>query len=230
MNIKHSPITFLVVFITAFGFAQPGEIKLEFMGNCGLHLTDGKSNIYIDFPYETGAYNYMKYDASVLNSIKENSIFIFTHKHADHYSRKILRKVLKEKNGQKYGVYNIKALKNIETTIDDFEIEAFKTKHTVFRIPFRHFSYLITWHGKKIFISGDASEPETICCITNIDWAFAPYWILKNAKSKGLNIDANMVFVYHLYSDQFSSAKEHWGKTENIHPLTELGETQIMKY
>jgi len=42
----------------------------------------------------------MEFDASELDSIKENSIFIFTHKHSDHYSNKSIKKVIKEKGGK----------------------------------------------------------------------------------------------------------------------------------
>ena len=51
-------------------------------------MTDGNLNVYTDFPYKSGTYNYMEFDSSELDSIKDNSIFIYTHKHADHYSKK----------------------------------------------------------------------------------------------------------------------------------------------
>ncbi|MCL2246754.1 MAG: hypothetical protein FWC10_06540 [Lentimicrobiaceae bacterium] len=68
-----------VVCISNFGLAQSNEITIKFIGNCALSMTDGKSNFYIDFPYKSGAYKYMKYDESEIDSIKENAIFIFTH-------------------------------------------------------------------------------------------------------------------------------------------------------
>lgn len=74
------------------GFCQTNEIKIKFIGNCGLYLTDGNANLYIDFPYKSGAHNYMEYDKSELDSIKEKATFIFTHKHADHYSQKLLNR------------------------------------------------------------------------------------------------------------------------------------------
>ena len=53
-------ITFIALtFIADIGFAQSNEIRIEFMGNCGLYMTDGTTNIYTDFPYKSGAYNYM---------------------------------------------------------------------------------------------------------------------------------------------------------------------------
>jgi len=221
--------TLIFCLITAFGYSQTKEIQIEFIGNCGLHMTDGISNFYIDFPYKSGAHGYMEFKESELDSIKENSIFIFTHKHSDHYSKKNLKKVMKEKGGQTYGVANISELEKLGESIENFEIKAYKTDHTVFGISFRHYSYLITWHNKKIYLSGDTTEPETIGKMEKIDLAFVPYWILKNAKEQNITIDAKMFAVYHLYPEQIPSAKENWDEIENIRPLVEQGEKITIK-
>ena len=216
--------TLICYVFTVFGFSQAKEIQIEFIGNCGLHMTDGATNFYIDFPYKSGAHGYMEFDESELDSIKENSIFIFTHKHSDHYSKKNLKKVMKEKGGQAYDVSNIPELEKLGESIENFEIKAFKTDHTVFGISFRHYSYLITWHNKNIFLSGDTTEPETIGKMEKIDLAFVPYWILKNAKEQNISIDANVFAVYHLYPEQIPSAKENWDNVENIKPMVKQGE------
>ena len=226
MKLNYNKIL-LILSLSFFGgslFAQSNEITIEFMGNCGLYMTDGKTNFYIDFPYKSGAFKYMEYDEAELDSIKENSIFIFTHKHADHYSKKNVDKVLSEKGGQAFGVSNIEELEKLGNSIENFEIKSFKTKHKAFGIPFRHYSYLITWHGKRIYLSGDTTYPQTIAKIENIDLAFVPYWILKNAKEEGIELDAKMYCVYHLYPQQIPSAKENWDKVENIRPMVEQGE------
>ncbi|BDS12074.1 MBL fold metallo-hydrolase [Aureispira anguillae] len=216
--------TITLCLMTTLGFSQTKEIQIEFIGNCGFHMTDGITNFYIDFPYKSGAYGYMEFDKAELDSIKENSIFIFTHKHADHYSKKNLKKVMKKKRGKTFGVSNISELEMLSETISDFEIKAYKTKHTFLGIPCRHYSYLITWHGKKIFISGDATNPETIGGMDNLELAFVPYWILKSAKEQEIEIDAKMFAVYHLYPAQIPSANKHWGKVENIRPMVKQGE------
>jgi hypothetical protein len=87
----------------------------------------------------------------------------------------------------------------MNTTINDFKIETFKTKH---RYSFKHYSYLITWHGKRIFLSGDAESSETISKLKEIDWAFVPAWIIIDAKEKNLKIDAGKIGIYHLYPNQ----------------------------
>ncbi|WP_179008281.1 MBL fold metallo-hydrolase [Winogradskyella forsetii] len=216
--------TLIFCLIITFGFSQIKEIQIEFIGNCGLHMTDGITNFYIDFPYKSGAHGYMEFEESELDSVKENSIFIFTHKHSDHYSKRNLKKVIKKKGGETYGVSNISELEELGESIENFEIETFKTDHTVFGISFRHYSYLITWHNKKIYLSGDTTEPKTIGKMEKIDLAFVPYWILENAKEQNMTIDAKLFAVYHLHPDQIPSAKENWDEVENIRPLVEQGD------
>ena len=220
-------ITFCL--ITSISFSQQKEIKIEFLGNCGFHMSDGITDFYVDFPYKSGAHGYMEFDEKELDSVNKNGYFIFTHKHSDHYSKKNLKKVTNRENKKIYGVSNIPELEKLGETIEDFNIKAYKTKHVIFGIPFRHYSYLITWHGKKIFISGDTTEPETISKMQNLDLAFVPYWILKYAKEDKITIDSKMFAVYHLYPSQISDAKKLWGKEQNYRPMVEQGEIITIK-
>ncbi len=194
--------------------SQISEIKIEFIGNCGLYLTDGNSNIYIDFPYESGAYNLMEYDLSELDSVKSNPIFIYTHKHADHYSGKLVKKLAKKRDGEIYSPWNKKELLNLNDRIKDFHIEAFKTKHLY---SINHCSYLITWHNKKLFISGDTEHAETIATFKDIEWAFIPVWIITDAKEKGIKLsDVSMMFaIYHI-------APRHHITSEDNNPRIKL--------
>lgn len=212
------------------GFSQSSEISIEFIGNCGFHMTDGVQNFYIDFPYKSGAFGYMEFEESDLVGIKENAVFIFTHRHADHYSKKNLKKVMKEKGGNHYGFFDIPELEKLNAEINDFEIKAFKTKHTFFGISFKHYSFLITWHGKNIYISGDTTNPQTIGTMKDIDLAFVPYWILNNAKEQGIEIDADRIAIYHLYPSQIANAVQQTEKTKNITPMTEKGQKLTIKF
>jgi hypothetical protein len=186
------------IFTSNLGFCQSSQISIKFIGNCGLYLTDGNSNFYFDFPYKSGAYKYMEYDNIEIDSIKNNAIFIFTHRHADHYSKKKVKKL----TGQKFGPWNVSKLERLADTIPDFNIKAFKTQHKVFGISFKHYSYLITWHGKKIYISGDTGDMEDLSKINDIDWAFVNPWLYMNFLDEKVKIDANKIGMYHLYPNQ----------------------------
>ena len=216
-------VTFL--FISVLGFGQSHEIKIRFIGNCGLYMTDGATNFYIDFPYKSGAHNYMEYDDSEIDSIKDDAIFIFTHRHADHYSKKILKKL----TGQKFDPWNIDELEKLGETISDFEIKAFETSHKFYGISFKHYSYLITWHGKKIYISGDTQNANTLALQKDIDWTFAPVWLLTDAHEKGINLPeiSKMYAIYHIgKKDKITND----GNDPQIKLLNEPGEIITISY
>lgn len=204
-------------------YAQINEIKIKFIGNCGLYMTDGELDIYVDFPYKSGAYNYMEYDAKELEEVKENAIFLFTHKHADHYSGKIMRKVLKEKNGEKYGKWNIAKMQKMCDGIEGFSIEPIKTKH---RFSFSHYSYMITWHGKKIYLSGDTESADTVLGKNDMDWAFVPIWVVLDAIEKGKQIDAKQIGIYHLYPTETVDNQN----PDRIKVLDKQGEVMTIQY
>jgi len=132
------PITFSIVLLlfSATGNGQTNEIKIRFIGNCGLHLTDGNTHIYTDFPYKSGAHHYMEYDPTEIDNLQQNAYYLFTHKHSDHYLRWKMNGVMKAKNGKKYGKWNISHLTELNREIPDFHIQQFKTKHL---FSFAHF-------------------------------------------------------------------------------------------
>lgn len=195
-NLKFIILNFSLILFLNSGYGQTNAITIRFIGNCGLYLTDGSSNIYVDFPYKSGAYNYMEYDRSEIDSIKDHAVFIFTHRHADHYAKKIVKKL----DGQKFGPWNSDDLEKLGKSIPDFDIKAFKTQHKVYGISFKHNSYLITWHGKKIFLSGDTGNSQTIATQKGIDCAFVPVWLLMDAREKGIELDeiSKLFAVYHI--------------------------------
>lgn len=211
-------------------FAQSGTIQIEFIGNCGLHFTDGDTHLYVDFPYKSGAHNYMEFDAAALDSIQDSAFFLFTHRHYDHYSRKDIKQAVKHKMGQKFDPWNIDELESLARQIPEFSIEAYKTKHKVFGISFKHYSYLITWHGKKIYLSGDTENPKTIGQMEGLDWAFIPFWIYQNARTQNISIPADQIAIYHLYPGQVPSAIEFFKNKTAYHPLTHQGQSFSLSY
>lgn len=213
-------ITFFITSNTVL--SQSHEIKIKFIGNCALYMTDGENNLYIDFPYKSGAHNYMQYDKQEIDNIRNNAIFIFTHKHSDHYSKKILKNL----TGKIIYPGNINELKSKKNIISNFDIKAFKTSHKVFGIPFRHYSYLITWHNKKIYISGDTGDLKDLREIKNIDWAFLNPWIYENSKSEMFKIDTKNLAIYHLYPNQNFNVKN----SDNFILLREQGKIINIPY
>lgn len=188
-------IGIILLTFAAISLGQTSEIKIRFIGNCGLHITDGVKDIYTDFPYKSGAHNYMEYEGNELDSVKENAYFIFTHKHSDHYLKNGMNAFMTKKKGKMYGKWNIHEMEQLRDEIPDFEIIGYKTKH---HFSFTHYSFLITWHKKKIYFSGDTENPETILTMTNLDWAFIPAWLVNSINESNQKLDSKMVGIYHI--------------------------------
>jgi len=204
-------LTVLFTLISFISFPQSKNIDIAFLGNCGFFMTDGNINMYIDFPYKSGAHDYMTYDVKLLDSIHDHSIFLFTHGHADHYSKKLFKKT----NQKLYGPWPVTLylsgkrkyeLNTINDSIPNFFIQEFKTKHS---FSFKNYSYLIVWNGKRIFISGDAETADTVCKIKNLDLVIAPYWVFTDASSRNLKIDTKKVIIcHHRTRDQITTQDE----------------------
>jgi len=188
-------LLFGLLLLTSQSRAQNETLQIRFISNCGLHISDGKGDVYVDFPYRSGAFIYDEFDASELDAIADSAVFLFTHTHGDHYSRKNMKFVKKHKQGKKYGKWNIKSLGELETMFDDFSIKAVRNKH---RFSHVHYSFVITWHGKRIFIGGDAESTATVLAEQNLDWAFIPSWIFMSLQEEEAEIDAKMIGIYHI--------------------------------
>jgi hypothetical protein len=189
-----------ILFLAFTVAGQTNTITIRFIGNCGLYMSDGELDVYVDFPYKSGAFGYMEYPGSEIDSIKANATHIFTHRHPDHYSKKLVKKL----TGTVYGPWKVKKKRRADLSAPaysaaQFSVETFRTKH---RFARHHYSYLITWHGKRIYLSGDTEGAETIAQVRAMDIAFVPAWIMRDAQEKGIKIDAQRFAIYHLYPEQ----------------------------
>jgi hypothetical protein len=194
----------IVGIVSNCSFAQKEKIEISFLGNCGFYMTDGSITIYVDFPYKSGAYGYMTYSPAKLDSIPANSVFLYTHGHADHYSKKAFKKTGKKLYGPwpvtllvaKKRKYKLNELNNL---LPGFSITEYKTKHG---LSYKHLSYLVEWNNKRIFISGDTHEADTLATLKNLDLVFAAPWEMYDAMDKGFKIDSKKIILYHLRSGE----------------------------
>lgn len=190
-------LNFALILCFNFGSGQTNQITVRFIGNCGLYMTDGNSNIYLDFPYKSGAHHYMEYNLAELDSVKNHPVFIYTHRHSDHFSGRLVRKLSKKLDGQIFTPRNVERLKTLNTQLTDFTIEPIHTKH---HFSFNHYSYVITWHNKKIFISGDTENSDILTPLKDLDWAFVPSWLVRDAMEKSVKLQdiSKMLVIYHI--------------------------------
>jgi L-ascorbate metabolism protein UlaG (beta-lactamase superfamily) len=107
-----------------------------------------------------------------------------------------MRKTLRKKHGKKYGKWNLKKLEQLSNSISDFNITPIETNHS---LSFTHYSYLLIWHGKRIYFYGDTETTDIALTMTNLDWAFIPYWTATQLNEQQVTLDAKMLGVYHFY-------------------------------
>lgn len=196
-QLKFIVLNFALILCLNFTYGQTNAITVRFIGNCGLYMTDGTSNIYLDFPYKSGAHHYMEYNLAELDSVKDHPVFIYTHRHSDHFSGRLVRKLSKKLGGQIFTPRNAESITKLNKELTDFTIETIQTKH---HFSFNHYSYVITWHKKRIFISGDTENSETLASFKGLDWAFIPVWLIVDAREKQIKLldSSNMFAIYHI--------------------------------
>lgn len=113
-------------------------------------------------------------------------------------------------------------MEELNDSVSFLRVKAFKTKH---RFSFKHYSYLISWHGKRIFISGDTEHAEVFNEVKEIDWAFVPVWILQDANEKNIKVDVDKFGLYHIGKNDKITTEE-----KNIMLLDESGEVILISY
>ena len=134
------------------------------------------------------------------------------------------KKLIKKYKGRVYDNWSVKKLeKKFHNSFQDFSIQPYKTSHL---FTFKHYSYLITWHNKKIYINGDTGDLEPLSTIDNIEWVFAPFWIYSNARDEKMKIDTKMFGIYHLRPTQIIGE----GFPDNVHFMTKQNEVITILY
>jgi hypothetical protein len=66
-----------ILLITARGLSQTNEIRINFISNCRLHMTDGINAIYAYFHDQLRAFIYNKLNPPELNSLKKASFLFY---------------------------------------------------------------------------------------------------------------------------------------------------------
>lgn len=155
---------------------QP-DLHARFIGNAGFELTDGASTILVDFPYQSGAFDYMTFPRDELRA-RPGALCLFTHQHADHFDAAAARAVGCTVAGpgavQAAVPDSVRAGAGPVWEFAGARIECLSTPHA----GIEHCSYLLRWHGVTIFISGDADDIGVLNHLSEApDAIFLPYWM-----------------------------------------------------
>jgi Xaa-Pro aminopeptidase len=181
--------------------SEPASLQATFIGNMAFAISDGATTLYTDFPYESGAFGYMRYDlASVPKA--ENAVCLITHGHRDHFDASLFTKM----NARVIAPPALAATLPADRVIPfaprmeyrGIVIEPLRTPHG----DIDHDSYLVTWHGLRLYFTGDTDSPDSLLAAKNLDYAFVSPWLLEKVGRQKGRIDARRVVVYHHRADE----------------------------
>ncbi|MFN2387749.1 MAG: MBL fold metallo-hydrolase [Thermoanaerobaculia bacterium] len=187
--------------LLATASAPAGGLKMTFIGNAAVHVTDGKTAFVTDFPYRSGAFGYMTYDMKRVPPL-EGAAVLITHPHADHFAPELFQARPMKLFGPPRLARAVRGGQEVPSGLPlrhgDFEIQGIPTPHG----DIEHFSYLVTHRGRKIYFSGDTDSDEALLKMRGLDVAFVSPWVLFSVAKAGKRVDAKRIVVYHHRADQ----------------------------
>lgn len=192
-------ILFLGAVISACcGASQAQTLKFRFIGNAAYEITDGETTLLVDFPYESGAFGYMVYPREEVHP-RQDSLCLFTHAHQDHFSGASVNKVgctvagptqmTESATLQKVPVLPLAG----EVTFKSMKIVPIQTPHA----EIEHYSYLVSWHGLKLYFTGDTEQARTVAQAAELDVLFITPWLAEGLLKLKKEPWATKVVIYH---------------------------------
>lgn len=181
----------------------PGQrsLEIEFIGNMAFRISDGETTLLSDFPYRSGAFGYMAYDIEAVGAIV-NGLSLITHEHADHWDAGLFEQL------------DLRVVADPSITRDispdrvvpwsdrvahrGIEIAPLRTEHTA-----AHHSYLVTWHGLRLYFTGDTENTHELLAQRDLDVAFVSPWLIEALARTGERVDAELLVVYHHTADRY---------------------------
>ena len=177
---------------------QPRPVlEARFVGNMAFAVTDGTVTLMSDFPYQSGYSVYMEYDAREIRSTTSSTLSLITHRHGDHWEPALFAKTGWKVAGPADVTSGIDAgrivpIRNGAASFGPIQIEAIATPHA----SIGHHSYIVTWHGRRLYFSGDTESAASLMSARNLDVAFVSPWQYRAALKLG-RIDAKRIVIYH---------------------------------
>lgn len=192
---------FAILLFLLPGYLSAGELTFQFIGNMAFRITDGKTSIYSDFPYESGAFGYMKYDPEFLKN-DPDSISLITHIHKDHWEQNLFAKSNWKLIGPRAAQDSLDKSRVIPFSSkiehQGIQIEPIATPHA----NLEHYSYLVTWNGLRLYFTGDTDSTEQLLSMKNLDVAFVSPWLIAEVAKNKQKIDTRKLVVYHHTADE----------------------------
>lgn len=185
----------IVVFVS--GQPRPA-LEARFIGHMSYAITDGTTTLMTDFPYQSGYSRYMTYDAAQIRSATDATLSLITHRHGDHWEPRLLAATTWKVAGPSDVIAGIAPSRIVPLdggtgTFGAVRIEAIETPHA----SIGHYSYIVTWHGRRLYFTGDTESTEALLAAKNLDVAFVSPWLYRAVVRAGQRIDAKQIVIYH---------------------------------
>ncbi|MFP6583002.1 MAG: MBL fold metallo-hydrolase [Candidatus Hydrogenedentota bacterium] len=192
-------IAFFALLVLVAPLATAGELTVTFIGNMAFYISDGETTLLSDFPYLSGAYGYMEFEMEDVPEIK-NGLSLITHFHSDHWHKKTFEtmdvsiiaptKITERLDKKRVIPWDEK--KPMEYR--GIQVEAISMPHNL--AP-QHFSYLVTWHGLRLYFPGDTETPADLLQCKDIDIMFISPWLIRTIERQNLVLDTKNLVMYH---------------------------------
>jgi L-ascorbate metabolism protein UlaG (beta-lactamase superfamily) len=176
---------------------QQAALQARFIGQMAFSITDGAVTVITDFPYQVRYADAPPYSPGELQAGSPPTLALITHKHLDHWEPALFAKTSWKVAGPDDVISGVPADRVVAlqggTTWGPVRIEPLDTPHA--RIG--HYSYIVTWQGKRLYFSGDTEETRSVLSAKNLDAAFVSPWLYGYVVKQAARIDAKRVVIYH---------------------------------
>lgn len=200
----------IAVAVPSFVAQSRPTLEARFIGNMAYAITDGTTVLFTDFPYQSGYSVYMEYDAREIRSPSPRTTALITHRHGDHWDKTLFAgtdwKVVGPEDAlagvARSRIFRALPVSPTRSTIalDGMTVDALPTPHA----NVGHYSYLVTWHGQRLYFTGDTDDPDQLLETKNIDVAFVSPWLFERVRKSGNRIDTRRIVIYHQTADETS--------------------------
>ena len=204
-------------------------------------ISDGKTTLYTDFPYESGCFGYMTYDFARVPKAPERRV----PRHA-RPPRPLRRVPLRED-----GLRRLIAPPSLvagdgggprdPVRAEDVVPATSRSRPSARRTAtIEHSSYLVTWHGRRLYFTGDTDSADQLLAMKDLDVAFVSPWLIEAVAEKNGRIDARRVVCYHHQTDEkvadlpgpawsrSRARRSSWRASAQAPPLAERGRLRAL--
>ncbi len=180
--------------MNSLGCAVPAQpLKVTFIGNEAVEITDGKVSLLSDFPYQSGAFGYMTYDMATVRPAPK-VLCLITHHHADHFDQGLFEKTDWTLAAPPAIAVkpDAKRLPFVDTMLfEGIKITAIPSPHTP-----EHHAYRVEWREKNFFFPGDTESTDVLPKV-KVDVLFITPWLYQYAQEKNVALNGEKVVIYH---------------------------------